>query len=116
MAVTKSKILGKSAQKNALKCQLNVRKTILEQPANKELFAFSKEKIQHSPEKLKENLEELMSSMPPPDSLTRKVADNPTMLVRQQISHNWFNSDLNEDAKSKMAVTETKILCYQENQ
>ena len=44
MAVTETKILGKSAQKNALKCQLNVRKTILEQPANKEAFAFSKEK------------------------------------------------------------------------
>ena len=89
--------LGKVATKNAIKCQINVRKKVLEQPGDKSLFAFSKEKKQLSEEELRNNLNQLMTMMPPPDSVTREIANDPTILVGRKITHIWFNSDVEEE-------------------
>ncbi len=89
--------LGKVAKKNAIKCQINVRKKVLEQPGDKSLFVFSREKKQLSEEELTKNLKQLMTMMPPPDSVTHDVANDPTILVGRKITHIWFNSDVEEE-------------------
>ena len=85
---------GKSKVKimSALKTQINVRNKILNQPADKTLFAFSKARKAHTIEELKVNLLKLMTMDTLPQ-ITNKIASDPASLVGKIIRHLWKDDD-----------------------
>ena len=87
-----SKLKSKKSRLAALKTQIKVRKSLINQEADTALFAFSVKGKSHSIDKLTENLCSLVArstfSEANPDFFTACVID-PTILVGKCINHTW---------------------------
>ena len=92
-----SKLSSSKQQMRALKTQLKVRKTILNQKEDKELFQFSADKKILTCEQLKDNLSTLMSATTPAVSEDRiqlqRILQDPSCLQYKFIRQRWEDMD-----------------------